>query len=110
MPLSPLLCVPPPPFLSRRAPGVLRGAFTAEEEAALLRHHGEIGNRWAEIARRMQRPENAVKNKWYGLQKSAAKAAAAAQAAAAQAALALLTAAAPGAQHAEAEAEPEAVL
>jgi hypothetical protein len=76
-------------------PGVIRGVFSADEEAALLRHHAELGNRWAEIARRMQRPENAVKNKWYGMQKVAAKAAAVQEAAHAAAMMAALLAQAP---------------
>ena len=57
-----------------RAAGLNRGPWTEEEEATLLRHHTELGNRWSEIARRMGRSENTVKNHWYaGTKKYAGK-------------------------------------
>ena len=40
--------------------------WTAEEEASLFALHAELGNKWAQIARRMRgRNDNAVKNHYY---------------------------------------------
>ena len=60
-------------------PGQNTGPWTEEEECELDAHHARLGNRWAEIARLMHRPDNMVKNRYYGRQKAALKKAGALQ-------------------------------
>ena len=60
-------------------PGQNTGPWTEEEDCQLQAHHARLGNRWAEIARLMHRPDNMVKNRHYGRQKAALKKAGALQ-------------------------------
>ena len=56
-------------------PGQKAGPWTEEDERALRKHHARLGNRWAEIARLMKRPDNMIKNRYYGRLKALKKAA-----------------------------------
>ena len=47
-------------------PGINCGAWTEEEDAALVAAHRELGNRWSQIADALPgRTESNVKNRWY---------------------------------------------
>ncbi|CEM35018.1 unnamed protein product [Vitrella brassicaformis CCMP3155] len=49
-------------------PNIKRGEWTAEEDAYILEKQAEVGNRWAEIAKKLNgRTENAVKNRFISL-------------------------------------------
>ena len=51
------------------APGLAKGPWTDEEQRILVEAHAELGNAWAEIARRLPgRSSSSVKNTWYSLQ------------------------------------------
>lgn len=46
-------------------PGIRKDPWTAEEDELIIQHHLEIGNKWAEIARRVPgRTDNSIKNRF----------------------------------------------
>ncbi|CDP13057.1 unnamed protein product [Coffea canephora] len=46
-------------------PGIKRGGFSAEEEAAIIALHKQLGNKWSRIAAHLpRRTDNEIKNFW----------------------------------------------
>jgi hypothetical protein len=74
---SPIRSLTPPQIRERwinfLAPGLIRGPFTAAEDAALVDAHKALGNRWTAIGRRLNRSDSDVKNRFNAASRRVAK-------------------------------------
>ena len=59
-------------WLNTLRPGLVKGKWTSDEESIIILHVKEHGPQWHRLSKMMTgRSENAIKNKWNSMQRSA---------------------------------------